>query len=262
MMVEVTMEIGNRGQTTKIIDQVTPPVNIFFSKQIAGPATVTVQGVIDSHSIAIDSATGCVIGKRIGIFSGVTGDNRFFFADITNIIGNVVYFNEPLDFEFKVGSFAICLDRHMNVDGSTTPQIFEVRGPGEGSPLEFELTKIQIAMLTEDPVSLSKFGDIVDGLPMGLVIRQKNEIYHNIITIKSNLEFNVTMDDFEMYQATNPVFGVDGLSCCYKFAGPENQGVAIKLGPGDSVQAIVQDNLLTLLDFAMLGQGHVNYVGE
>lgn len=255
------MSIGNRGQTVTLRDQVTSPVNIYFADELTTPTLLTTPGVVNGKTVDVADSTGFVIGCRIGVFSGVTGDNRFFFAYVTNVVSNTIHFNEPLDFAFKVGSFAVCLDRRLNVDGSVTPRTFSVRGPGIGSPLSFEVTKIMVVMTTDNPIALNKFGDIPGDLANGLVFRVKNAEIHNIATIRSNLEFEAVMPPLKIYAATNPVFGIDGLSCIWEISGQENLGVAIELEPGDEFQAIVQDDLSSILDLAILAQGHVNFIG-
>ena len=58
----------------------------------------------------------------------------------------------------------------MNVDGSSTPVIFQAE-IGPASDEMIHITRIMMQMKTEDPVSLAKFGDSAK-LANGLVLRK------------------------------------------------------------------------------------------
>lgn len=232
-------------------DQTTPPLDLYFIQQIGVPNTLAVAGAIDDMSITVTSDAGFTVGNRIGIFSG---GGRFYFGQLLAKPGaNVLNLDTPLDFAFPIGSPVLAATRELNVNGSVTPQTFEVRGTGT---FEIDITRIIISMITTTAVDLSLFGNLV-ALTNGIVLRRTDTVTRNIWNIKTNLDMLNLSFDFELFAATNPVQGIDGLGVRYTFAGQDKHGVAVRLGLDDSLELIVQDNLTGLTQFRMIAQGHV-----
>lgn len=237
-----------------IQDQTTPAFDFYFLQGIGAPTALTNAVAIDDTDMIVDSTAGMIISSYIGVFS--VDPARFYFGQITNIIGNQIFLDTPFDFAFIAGSTVINTSRDLNINGSITPQIFAVRGGGPGSDLTIDITRIMIAMDTNDPPDFNRFGDIVGGLAKGLVLRRVDGVTRNIWNIDTNRELANIAYDYTTYLASNPGIGVNGLAARYTFAGQDKHGVAVRLKPGDALELIIQDDLSSLLAFRVIAQGH------
>lgn len=248
----------NGGLDVNIQDQITAPLNLFFTQAIGAPTTVSADSAIDDTSITITSTTNFVDGTYVGIFC--PGAGRFYFGEQLGApVGNVISLDTPLDFAFEIGDQVIPLTRDMGVDGSTTREVFEIQGPGSGA-LEIDLTRIMVAMTTDSAVDLSKFGDLPK-LAKGIVLRRKNGIYQNVWNVKTNGELANLCFDYTPYSASNPAQGIDGALFRDSYGGQEKRGVVIRLGADEALQLIIQDDLSDLkttdASFRMIAEGHV-----
>lgn len=234
-----------------IQDQTTPPLDFYFIQPIGSPDSLAAATAIDDTSVTVASDAGFTVGDRVGIFSGA---GRFYFAQLLAKPGaNVLDLDTPLDFAFSIGNPVIASTRELDVNGSVTPQTFEVRGAGT---FEIDITRIMLSMITASAVDLSLFGDLA-ALTNGIVLRRTDTETRNIWNIKTNLDILNLAFDFLPFAAANPVQGVDGLGARYTFAGQDKHGVAVRLGLDDSLELIIQDNLTGLTQFRIIAQGHV-----
>ena len=235
-------------------DQTTPNFYLFFNQAKTTPTTLANAVAIDDNTFVVADATGWTVGTYAGVFYGA--ENRFFFADVLAVSGTTITVNLPFDYAFPAGSFAVPTNKNLSVDGSTTAQEFALRGAGPGSTLTVDITNLEFRMITDNVPSLTKFGDIVGGVTKALVIRKKDGEYRNLFGFRNNSGLFTIADSYEVFQATNPSQGQDGLLARVTFAGQEKTGVAIRLEPGEELQAIVQDDLTDLVTFTIMAQGH------
>jgi hypothetical protein len=245
------------GLDVNVQDQTTPPIAYFFTQQQGAKTTVATATAIDDSSVTITDASGCSIGDYFGMFNADNPiDNRAYFGIIQNIATNTVTLDTPIDFAFQIGDTAACFTRDMNVTASQgSPEVFQVE-VGSAATQSIDITRLMFTCLTDSAVDLSKFGDIVDGIENGLVLRRVNGFTNNIWNIKTNGELANLAYDFDVNTATNPAQGQDGFLCRYTFAGPDKHGVAVRLDPGDSLQLIVQDDLSSLIKYRVIAEGH------
>jgi hypothetical protein len=139
----------------------------------------------------------------------------------------------------------------MNVDGSTTPQIFGVRNPSTVDiPLEVDISRLMFSSLTATTPQLSDFGDIAGGLTRGIVIRAVDGTYRNIVNFKTNMEMKEAMYDLEIQ--TTAATAQDGLTGRFTF---EKLGQVVRIGPDEDLQIIIQDDLTTLTSFEVIAEG-------
>jgi hypothetical protein len=243
---------------TNAQDQDSPPFDFFFTQIKGAPTTIAVETVIDEYTVTVADGSACGIGDYFGMFNALNpNDNRYSFSTILGISTNVLTLDTPVDFAFKIGDTAACFTRDMNVDGSVTPQVFRIQ-VGSAATQSIDITRIMISMLTASPVSLAKFGDIDPSLIIrGLVLRRTNGDVRNIWNAKSNGEIANLTFDYDPYTALNPAQGQDGAKFRYTLAGQAKHGVVVRLHPGDSLDLIVQDPLQTLVQFRVIGEGHV-----
>ena len=255
-----------------IQDQTTTPIDFYFLNIQGSPTTLlnaitTVTSTTFVYTFDVVESSDMSVGDYVGIFRD-SDVERFFFAEIQAISsgsGNAtITVDTPIDFNFPAGSTVASFVRSMNVDGSTTPVVYQVEvGPSSEQPIH--ITRIMLQMKTDDPVSLAKFGDLAK-LTNGLVLRKVTAegVIQNIWTIKDNAQFALYSDPtaWVPYAALNPVQGQDGMSWQYTLNGPDNHGVVVELMPGDKLQMVVQDDLETdqtpghITELFAMAEGH------
>lgn len=239
----------------------TDSLDLFFLEATSPPTTLAVATMpdvndYDNVEIEVVNDTECSVGDYLGLFGGETGD--FYFGEIQAKLGaGVLRMDTPIDKVFAVGNAVICGNRDMNVDGSTTSRAFEIRAGGAASTLKVHITRIMIQMVTDTTPQLTDFGDIPLGLVNGIVLRSINGTIKNTWNLKTNAEIATLAFDINVYQASNPGQGIDGLGARNTFGGDDKHGVVIELEPGDSLQVLIRDDLSSLLTFRLMAQGHV-----
>lgn len=245
---------SNGGLPVNVQDQTTPPLDLYFIQQTGGLAFLANDTQIDNYSVDVTNITPFIVGDYVGIFEP---GGRYYFAELLNISSNTLTFDTPLDFEFSTGDFIVPSSRELNVDGSTTPEYFSIRGAGAGTNITVDITRIILKMTTDNVPDYSKFGDIAGGITNGLVLRKKDGDTRNIFNVKTNADLANLAYDLDILQASNPAQGLNGLICRLTFAGQEKHGVAIRLEPEEELEFVIQDDLEDLVSFRVIGQGHI-----
>ena len=140
----------------------------------------------------------------------------------------------------------------MNVDGGTTPQDFSII-LGDNSTIELDITGIRFQITDNVDMDDGKFGGL-SALPRGAVMQiTHSDGTHNLFTVKTNGKFGLVMDNTE-YNDKAPA-GQYGFSAEWKVS--NDNGVTLRLSPGDSLKLIIQDDLTTLTSFKAWVYGHV-----
>jgi hypothetical protein len=249
----------NGGLPVNVQDQTTPSVDLYFLQGLGPPTQLTNDVVIDQTVFEVDSVAFINIGDYLGIVS--PSENRFYFGTVLDVgtpTATSVTVDTPLDFAFSAGENVISATRDLNVDGSTTPQVFEVRGGGATSTITLDITRILIEITTETAPDFTDFGDISGGLLKGIVLRKTDGETRNYWNVKSNAEFgNLAYDIQNLADLSPGPAGTNGILVRYTFAGQDKHGVAVRLEPGDFLQLIVQDDLSSLLSFRIIAAGHI-----
>jgi hypothetical protein len=245
----------NGGIPVNVQDQTTPPFDFYFTRGLTAPTTLSANTSINSHTLVVADATGFAIGSYIGLFSGASLENRYYFGTVLNVVGSTLTVDSPLDFAFQSGDPILTVSRDLNVDGSGTPLIYSIQGGGTGSTLEVDITRIMIIMTCSSAIDLDLFGNLA-ALTRGLVMRRRDGETRNIWNIKQNKDFALIAYDYTPFTSANPAQGVDGLKCRYTFAGQDKHGVAVRLGANESLDIIVQDDLRLISSLQIMGQGH------
>lgn len=245
---------SNGAVPINIQDQITAPVDLFFIQQVGVPTALTNNISENDKIITVDSVASISIGSFIGIFSGMSGENRFYFGEVLAISGTNLTLDTPIDFNFTAADAVISTTRDLNVDGSITTQVFEIRGPGAGSDIEIDITRILFAMTDGTAMDDGTFGGIAS-LTNGIVLRRHNGEINNIYNIKNNGDFGIISFD-KTYSDKAPA-GLFGINIRSTFGGTEKHGVVIRLGINESLEILIQDDLTGLTSFRMMGQGHV-----
>ena len=244
-------------------DQFTPGIiqkfnQVHDSTELAEDIVIISHNPVDFvYDIVVVSATGIVVGSHIILFNPVLLRFTTFTALAVN--GTTITLDSPVDVPYTAGTFVDIAITDLAVDGSTTPQVFGLRGTGviPGVEIKVDITRIIVNCLTTNSVDLSKFGDIALGLTRGLVLRFRNGDVFNIFNIKTNGELDNITQDWKPYDAQNVQQGQNGFTVRLTFNGDDKLGIVQRLRAGEDVELIVQDNLLTILSLTVYGEGHI-----
>ena len=234
------------------IQDSTAPVHIIKASNIIAETTIAVETAKDDYNVVVNSSVGFVVGQYLTIYN--VAANRVYFSNILVINGPTITLDRPIDFEFIIGSSVTVGDTNMNVNGSVTPQIFGIRNPGiTDVPLEVDITRLMFKCLTSSSTDLSMFGNIVGGLLRGVVIRRVDGTYQNILNVKTNGELKSIMFDYDAETVTQQ--GQNGFTSRLTFAGQNKFGAVVRIGPGEDLQVIIQDDLTSLTLFEIIAEG-------
>jgi hypothetical protein len=227
----------------------TAPLYVVKFSNIVSETVTTSANSLDDYVINVNSAAGFVVGQYLTIYSPT--DNRVFFADVLAINSLAITLDRPLDFPFASGSDVTVGSTNMNVDGSVTPQIFGVRNPiTTDVTLEVDVSRLMFAMLTSSAPQLSDLGDITNGVTRGIQIRRVDGTYQNICNFKTNMEMKNIMFDLEIQTVANNA--QDGITGRFTF---ERLGQVVRIGAGEDLQIVIQDDLTSLTSFTVTAEG-------
>lgn len=252
---------SNGGAAVNIQDQHTRALDLKFIKA-SGIISLTSDTVINSNVISVDNATGVSVGMVIGI---VNPDGSFYFGEAvlvdTPAVGNITL-DAPLDQVFDyTTSNVIVASSEINVDGSVTPQVFQIAGVGVSTGIDIDITRINGHIYDSTAMDDGKFGGGA-ALTYGCVLRIKhNGTYTNLWTVKTNGDLAQLSGVDGPYKDKAPA-GANSFRFRITYAGPSKHGVTIRLEPGDTLEWVVQDNLTIQASrsIGVLIQGH--FVGN
>ena len=232
-----------------VIQDSTSPLYVVMFSNIQAETTLSTLTAKDDYIINVASATGFVVGQYLTMYS--TTDNRVSFADILAVNGTAITLDRPLDFEYPIGADVRVGTTNMNVDGSVTPQIFGIRNPtGSDVTLSVDITRLMFKILTAGAPDLSEFGDINGGITRGVQIRRVDGTYQNIVNFKTNGEMKNAMFDLAIQAASgNQQDGVTGRFTLSAL------GAVVRIGEGEDLQIIIQDDLTSLNTFRVIAEG-------
>jgi hypothetical protein len=213
---------------------------------------------IGSTDMVVADPTGIVEGTHMVITDAKTG--AFHITDaIADPVGNAVIFDTPLGFSFDDGSHVTIAEHDMQLPIGTLadPVIYQARVPvAVQSENAFDVHRLMITALTATSAAdLALFGD-GPALVNGLVLRKKNHngTYWNIGNAKTNGDLMGMMFDFRFLD--NVGLGTNGFSGRFSM---DKMGGIVRLGKGDDLELLVQDDLTTrVLRLGLLAEGGVS----
>ena len=215
--------------------------------------TLTQGQSIDDQTITVDDATG-VLGTGVHAIN-ISENGRTFQAIVTNVAGNVITFNAPLDMNITVDAVVQIALWNMNINGSVTKKYFSVSPP---TGAKWDITRIIIGMTGESAMDDSTFGNLAS-LTNGVVLRRINGVLENIFVVQNNGGFAERCYDTE-YPTKVPA-GIYAFRARRTFAGQEKNGVVIRLDgdSNDRLEFIINDDLsdASFTKFACVVQGNV-----
>jgi hypothetical protein len=235
-------------------DQVTPPIDTYFLQSLS------------NFNLAVDTvASGIEVGDLVYTFTATAGHgiapadeillldvagDRSFYAEVLGVVGNVITVDRPIDHIFpSANALGRIVNSNMNVDGSGTPVIFSLRAGS--TPIDF--VRFLLTMTDDANMDDSTFGSRVR-LTRGMVLRIVNGFQETIFNWKTNGEIAQWCYDTK-YPDKKPA-GEYGFNARTTFGGPSKHGVVLRIGTGDVIQIIVQDNLTSQTSIKWSAEGH------
>jgi len=249
---------GSGGIDVNVQDQTSPPFDLFFSRANGPPTTIAEVAVsIESlnKDIIVADATNIEIGDYLGIFSGDSDEGRYYWGDVIGKAGNVITMDSPIDYPFVAGDTVLSTSRNLAVDGSITPQIFSIQAGDSG--IQLDVTRIMIAVISQTLPLLTSFGDIDGGLTNGIVLRFTDGEIRNYFNWKSNYDIGVYAFDASIYDSSHPTQDLNGMKARFTYGGQSKHGVVLRVGPNESLDIIIQDDLSSLIEFNVIAEGHL-----
>lgn len=231
----------------------TPLVLIPLHKTIAS-TTLAAPATIDTYVTTVTDATGFLVGHLLALSDPAS--QQVYFGEIIGLAGNIVTVDRPFDFTFEAGLMATANATNMNVNGSSTTQVFGLRqGIDDGILFTVDLHRMMLTMMTATACDLSTFGDIAGGLTKGCTFRRRDGNRVNIANIKTNLDIASQAYDMTIFTATNPAQGQDGVTSRLSF---NKFGGVVRIAPDEDYEVLINDNLSTLTKFILVVQGIIN----
>ena len=223
--------------------------------QALGYTTLATDAVIDTNTITLVGGHPIVTNDYIVIAETLSGS--IYMGEALNVVVNDISLDTPINYAFPAAtSLVLRTTREMDVDGSTTPQIFSI-GPPDSQ--DWEITRLIFAMLTNGQPDDSKFGDL-SSLTKGLVVRLKRNggERYNLFNIKNQFELREIAYDITYADNAGPL-SEWGVSSRLTYGGREKHGQPqILYGQtNDVIEAIIQDDLTGLVNFHMGVGGRV-----
>ena len=244
----------NVGVDVNIQDQHSPAVIQKFN-QVHNSTTLSDDAVKYSYTLEVTDATGIVVGTHLVLFN--VDAIRFSSFTVLNVASTTITVDSQIDFDYPTGTFVDAAITDMSVDGSSTPQIFGLRGTGipPGIELDVDITRLIFKCYTVTNPTFSDFGDIENGITRGFMLRKRDGETFNIFNVKDNGEFAGIMFDFQFISATGQ--GQPGFLGRLTFGGQSKIGVVQRLALGEDLEIVIQDNLSALTLLEVVAEGHI-----
>lgn len=247
--------VDELGQlAVNVHDQKTRSIDFYFG-MLNNLTTISAQADPGDLTLTLTDTTGFVDGVRVGVFSAADPDVFYLGDQIGAPAGNVITLDTPVDRTLPINSAIAGTNKNLAVDGSVTPQVFQVGPVGAGSTAFVDITRIMGRMLDSTAMDDGKFGGLT-ALTNGIVLRHNNSVIHNIWNAKSNGDLTLICGPDAFTYSDKAPGGQHGLNFRNTYAGQQNHGVVLELEPGDFLELLVQDDLTGLDTFEMMAQGH------
>jgi len=243
-------ELGQMA--VNVHDQTTQSIDFFFGR-LDTLTTLSAQADPDDMTLTLTSATGFVAGTYVGVFSASDPDVVYLGTQIGAPAGNVITVDTPIDQTLQNTSAIAGTTINMAVDGSSTPQIFQIGPVGVGSTSVVQITRIMGHLLDSTAMDDGKFGGIT-ALTNGVVLRKNDGVMKNLWNVKTNADLALICYNFN-YSDKAPG-GQFGANFRNTYGGQGAHGVVLELLPGEYLEILIQDDLTGLDDFRMMAQGH------
>lgn len=241
-------------------DNTSPWNDFYFVQAIGGPTVLTAAvpdpSITPSRILSVASVANISIGDWLGLFSGVAGQERYYWAEVLDINGLDLTMQTLIDYPFPINSIVLSTTKNMAVDGSITEQVFSIQAGGLAGLLEIDITRVMMAALTLEVVNLSTFADIIGGLDRGMYLRVKeNGVFRNKMIAKNNFDLAKFAYDWQPFAKTKPNEGQDGFNWRFSLNGDDKHGAVSRVSGGNigTLQWVIQDNQTGIITLESVG---------
>lgn len=161
-------------------DQVTRAFDFTFAKITNTNMTLASSPTVGSYTAVLSAGHSIVANDLISFTDLVTVGHHFYSGKVLSISTNTVTLDTPIPHEFATEN-TLVFERasNMNVDGSTTAQIFSLTNPYSDAA---DITRVVFHMRNTTDMDSANFAGL-SALTRGLVMRKKRSHLHSIITI-------------------------------------------------------------------------------
>lgn len=252
------MTLEPDGQVPVILsDQTSPPLVVSMSR-VTNSTSLTASPSIGDTTIEVAAATGMIAGAYITIADPISG--RYWVGHQIGAIATLtITVDTPMDFAFPIGAEVSAGTHDMSSTAGTlaSPVIYSVRaGEVTDVPVTIDITRIILTCTDGDAVAMNLFCGGA-ALTNGIVLRTTDGTTQNIFNVKTNQDLMNLAYDFEAQYVAGTPGGFDGMVTRLTFAGQNKMGVAIRIGPGEDLEILVQDDLTGITTFEVIAEGHV-----
>lgn len=224
-------------------------IKVLEFSQVLNFTFVNQTGVLNDRNIIVDDGSVFSGGDRIALVDGT----RIYGAFVQTVVSQNLTLDTPLDFNYSVGSTAVRLTRNLNIDGSVTPQIFQI---GTVANVTLDITRIIFSLTDSTAGDDSTFGGC-PALTNGVVLRFMDGATYNIFNIKTNGELSkIAGGDFTYAERAGP--GEFGFNARFTFNGQDKLDSVIEIKEGEMLQIIIQDDLTCLNNFNIVAEGNTD----
>lgn len=235
---------GKASQDVFVQSNVSNLFRAFLQTYEKEDITLSSDAAIDDTQITLTTGHGRASGDYLILYT----DDYFIQARAKNVAGDVITLQSPLYLPFPAAATTIVGGKiGMSVDGSVTPVTFKFDIPSQNfDPID--ITVVKMAMAHAASADDGTFGGIAE-LANGLFLRKENSSKFNYGTYKKNLDFRFINADVE-YTNKAPS-GQNGTNVTIEIQGQENFDQVIRIAFGDTLKAVVQDDLTGLILFSI-----------
>ena len=257
---EATMSVEASFYDQPSSSQLKIPGDEFFTQSNGAPTTLSQEAIKDTYDVVVTDPSTFSVGDLAYIFES-NGANAAYSGEVLAVVGSTITFDELLNYSFSAGSIIQSLTHEMNVDGSVTPQVFNVGVSPAAFFSKVNITRFMVEMLTTNQCDLSTFGDISGGVTKGLLFRGVPDpstglAAANNFNIKTNSDLKLLSYDLDIESASNPQQGQNGLHARYTYGSEDKHDVIPQLQNNDQIQVVIQDDLTSLLRMRVMAQGN------
>lgn len=232
-----------------IQDQTTPIVNAVLYHALE-TVTLAANTVVDSKTITVNAGHSIGVGNIISMRQNTS----FYQGFVTNVAGNTITLDTPLDKIFTTTAIVTRGNANMNANGSVAPVSYHVIPPSGSS---WDITQLVLYIIDDAAMDDTTLGGIGGGVTNGIVLRKHNAVYDNIGNAKKHGDLKA--------QGCNVVYAIKvgggeySMQSVCEFGGQGNTGVVVRLNGaiGEEIQAIVQDDLSSITQVTAVVIGHV-----
>ena len=168
-----------RGATPDIYPEALPAD--YYLYNTAATPVITSPVSVGDEVINVDDTATVVGGHAITMYEGHT----MFQSLVTAKTAGTISIAAPVDYAYTVGALVETGLWSMNVDGSTTPQIFSIKSPPEA---DICVHSINCSMLDASDMDDGRFGGMA-ALTNGALFRFIDGIEKNLAVVVNNLGF-------------------------------------------------------------------------